>query len=301
MRADRIALYTTVYPAVAKYLPAWHASVRAQTDAEFDLWIGVDAMTTDDVTAVLGAEPHAEWVVAPEGAPSAAVRALAIERMVERYDAVVFVDSDDLMHPERVAAARSALEECDVTACALRLVDENARELGPVFGPAAGEDAAALLPRHNVFGLSNTAYRTEVLRRCLPVPTESPLVDWMLATRAWGLGAVMDFDTRPLMAYRQYGANIARVLPPFTEEDVHAATRRVLKHYECALAGPPALPAEVRAALTEARRRACAFHLSLAASPERRRRYVEALNQLPPRYVWWWCVANPELEDLWRA
>jgi len=28
---------------------------------------------------------------------------------------------------------------------------------------------------------------------------------------------------------------------------------------------------------------------------------VRALNRLPPRYIWWWSVANPELEDLWKS
>jgi hypothetical protein len=30
-------------------------------------------------------------------------------------------------------------------------------------------------------------------------------------------------------------------------------------------------------------------------------RYAAALNCLSPRYVWWWCVAHPELEATWRA
>jgi hypothetical protein len=301
MRVDRLALYTTVYPAVAQYLPAWMASVRAQTDQRFDLCIGIDAMTQDEAVAALGEDPKAQWITAAPGATPSGLRAEAIGRLAAEYDAVVFVDSDDLLHPERVAAARAALERSDVAACALRIMDESGRDLGIVFGPPSGEDAVTMLPRHNVFGLSNTAYRSSVLRECLPESPDTPLIDWLLATRAWALGATLSFDDTPLMSYRQYGANIARVLPPFTAADVGAATLRVLKHYECALAGAPALPAARRPALRAAQQDARRFHLSLAASAERRQRYVEALNRLPPRYVWWWCVANPELEDVWRS
>jgi hypothetical protein len=301
MPVERLAVYTTVYPAVAPYVAEWYASVRAQTDQDFDLWIGVDALTRDEVVAALGTDPGATLVMAPAGASPAQVRARAIDLMVESYDAIVFTDSDDLLHPDRVAAARAALESCDVAACALRMVDAQARDLGVDFGPAEGEDPVEMLPRNNVFGLSNTAYRTEMLRRCLPIPAENQLVDWLLATRAYALGAKMTFDARPLMSYRQHSENIARVLPPFSGKEVDAASRHVLRHYESLLHGPALLPDPQRSALDAESRRVRAFHLSLAASAERRQRYIDALNALPPRYVWWSCVANPKLEEVWRS
>lgn len=301
MSADRLALYTTVYPAVVPYLAEWYASVRAQTDQGFDLWIGVDALTRDEVVAAMGADPGASMVIAPAGASPAQVRARAIDHMVGSYDGIVFTDSDDLLHPTRVAAARAALEHSDVAACALRMVDAEARDLGVDFGPAEGEDPVEMLPRNNVFGLSNTAYRTSILRCCLPIPAQNPLVDWLLATRAHALGATMTFDATPLMSYRQHGDNIARVLPPFTGREVEAASRHVLRHYKSLLQGPAALSDPQRSIFDAESRRVRTFHLSLAASAERRQRYLDALNALPPRYVWWWCVANPKLEDVWRS
>jgi len=304
MPADRLALYTTAYPAVLPFLAQWYASVRVQTDRDFDIWIGVDALSREEVLAALGAgedDPAIATVLAPPGSSPARVRAHAIDRMVDAYDAIVFTDSDDLLHPGRVAAARAALEHYDVAACALRMVDAEARDLGMDFGPAEGEDAVEMLPRNNVFGLSNTAYRTEILRRCLPIPAENPLVDWLLATRAHGLGARMAFDATPLMSYRQHGENIARVLPPFSLAEVDAASRHVLRHYESLLDGPPRLRDAQRERIDAESRRVREFHLALAESAERRQRYIEALNALPPRCVWWWCVANPKLEDVWRS
>lgn len=297
---DRLALYTTVYPAVAPYLADWWRSVEAQTDRAFDLWIGVDGMRRDEVAAAMGAEPRAEWVFAKPGDTPTAIRARAMRLMVDRCDAVVFTDSDDLLHPERVAASRAALARADVAACALRIMNAEGRDLGVVFGPAPADDPAEILPRWNVFGLSNSAYRAPVLARCLPAPAECVLVDWLLATRAWAAGATLAFDATPHMRYRQYGANVARVLPPFTGDDVLTAARRVLNHYDCALEGEPSLPPAARSTLGAARERARRFHDALAADPERLARYVTALDALPPRYVWWWCVAHPALEDVWR-
>jgi hypothetical protein len=294
------ALYTTVYPGVEKYLPVWYDSVLAQTDRHFDLWVGVDGLAIDIVVAAMGAEPSATWVLADEGDSPAQIRQRAIARMVDVYPAVVFVDSDDLLDPTRVAAARESLEQHDVSACAMRLIDEDGDDLGLFFGPPEGTDVAAVLPRYNVFGLSNTVYRSAFLRRCLPIPTDCVLVDWYLATRAWALGARLGFDATCRMAYRQHGRNIAPVLPPFTLQQVVAATERVLNHYGVILEQVRELQPQRRSQLEAAHGRVKAFWEATQHSYDIMHRYVQALNQLAPEPVWWACVAHPRLEEIWK-
>lgn len=299
MPFERLALYTTVYRGVEPYLGAWYRSVLAQTDQDFDLWIGSDGLSPDAVADVLGVTPDANWVCGQTGESGGRLRAHAIELMADAYDSVIFVDSDDLLEPSRVAAARAALAECDVAACALRIVDEAARDTGAVFGVEAPGDIGDIIARHNLLGLSNTAYRSTVLYRCLPVPPDCELVDWLLATRAWASGARLHFDPTPRMRYRQYGRNAAQVLPPFSEEYVLRTTGRVLRHYECVKRGGWPLPEAPRRAIDDAHRRARAFNDAITASAALRARYVAALNALPPHLVWWWCVANAELEFIW--
>jgi hypothetical protein len=299
MPSERLALYTTVYPGVEPYLGAWYRTVLAQTDHHFDLWIGSDGLSPNAVAGVLGVTPDANWVYGQPGEAGGQVRAHAIELMADAYDSVIFVDSDDLLEPSRVDAARAALAECDVAGCALRIVDEAARDTGAVFGVEAPDDIGTIIARHNVLGLSNTAYRSVVLHRCLPVPPECELVDWLLATRAWASGARVHFDPTPRMRYRQYGRNAAQVLPPFSEEYVVRATRRVLRHYECVKWGGWPLAETPRRAIDDAHRRARVFNGAITASAALRARYVAALNALPPHPVWWWCVANADLEFIW--
>jgi hypothetical protein len=299
MRADRLALYTTMYPGVEPYLKDWHASVLAQTDAAFDLCVGLDGLTPAAVARAIGMEPNARWMPAAVPTTPARVRSDAIRQLIGDYDAVILVDSDDVLLPGRVAAARALLARADVTGCALEIMDNAGRPVGARFGPPAGIELAALLPRCNVFGLSNTAYRTSVLRACLPVPDDCVLVDWLLVTRAWSNGARLEFDATPHMRYRQYEANLAPMLQPFTGRQVLVATDRVLEHYRCMLDVHWELGDRERAALETERQRVSAFDAAVRQDGRRLDAYVEALNRLPAMHVWWWQVANPDLEHVW--
>ena len=233
-----IALYTAVYPGAAPFLDAWYASVQAQADRDFDLWISLDGLTEAAVMAQLGNRPAATFVVAEPGSTPAQVRQQALTRIADHYDAVVLVDSDDLLHPDRVAAARAWLEGADVAACGLRLVDEAGQPLGLSLATPGEGEAESTLPRTNAFGLSNTAYRSDVLRACLPIPAAAALVDWYLITMAWLQGARLAFDPTPRMDYRQHGANMARIRSPFTAERVRADTALVREHFRLVLDAP---------------------------------------------------------------
>jgi hypothetical protein len=302
MTIQRLAVYTTWYPGVEGFLQEWHRSLVRQTDQDFDVWIGVDALDPRERARALGGLQEAHWVFAAPGDTPARIRERAMTQLVEAYPAVVFVDSDDVLLPSRVAAARAALEAHDITACALRIVDEGGHDLGLVFGRPDEGDWGGFLPRHNVFGLSNSAYRSTVLRHLLPLPADCILIDWLLATRAWVSGRDLSFDPEPRMAYRQYGANVAKVVPPFTATDILRATEAVRSHYRLLLDDASwTIPSPSRSVLASARERFCAFESFVLASPENLARYVGALNRLAPRYVWWWAVANPELESLWKT
>jgi hypothetical protein len=300
MGSDRLALYTTIYPGCEPFLASFGASIQEQTDRDFDLWIGLDHMTAAVVLNAVGRLPRVHWVIANLRETPASLRQRAFAMLVESYDEVVLVDADDLLQRGRISAAREALESCDVAACALRLVDAEGRDLGLAsFGPEPDADWHELLPRYNVFGLSNTAWRADTLARCLPVPSACTLIDWLLATRAMVTGAALRFDPAPRMAYRQHAHNCASVLPPFTADGVLIASERVVQHYRLLLDGNWPWPAGTRLPFEQARARAERFDRVMHASPDTLASYVIALNQRTPRFVWWWAVAHPDLEELW--
>lgn len=298
---ERLALYTTVYPGVERYLSAWYDSVQKQTDRMFDIWMGVDGIPVNKITCCIGEDVPINWIIAADGYTPVQIRQKAIEEMVKRYPSIIFVDSDDLLEPTRVAAARKSLEGSDVYGCAMHIIDEKGKDSGIVFKLPDGVDIGALLPRSNVFGLSNTAYRSKLLSQCLPVPAQCVLVDWFLSTRAWVLGARFDFDPIPRMSYRQYPLNITKILPPFLPEQVISSTERVINHYEITLNNIPELQGQHRTTIETSSEYVLSFYKMIVDSDDILGKYIKALNRLQLSYIWWECVAHPRLEYIWKT
>jgi hypothetical protein len=297
-----IALYTAVYPGAIPFLDAWSASVQAQQDRDFDLWISLDGLTEVVVAALLGDRAAPTFVVAEPGSTPAEVRQQALTRIADRYDAVVLVDSDDVLHPDRVAAARAWLQGADAAACGLRLVDEAGQPMGLSLAAPGDGETDAILPRTNAFGLSNTAYRSEVLRACLPIPAAAALVDWYLITMAWLQGARLAFDQTARMDYRQHGANMARIRSPFTTERVRADTALVREHFRLVLDNlPPGALPERATRVRQAAADVAAFDRRVVEDAAGLTRYVQQLNAAPPPLLWWASVAHPPLRSQWST
>ena len=297
-----LAVYTTVYPGVERFLADWYASLRRQTDQDFRLWVGLDVLDVAAAKAAMRGDPDAVWVQGREGDTPGSLRQRALKQVVEHHSAAVLVDSDDIMHPTRVETARKMLRDHDLAGCALRLVDAQGADLGASFGLPSHLAPDAVLPRTNAFGLSNSAARADLLRRCLPIPDAAVLVDWFLSTRAWLLGARLGFSDRVEMDYRQHGSNTARVRAPFSEQQVIEDTARVRGHFRLVLASDlekaaPGRLEELKAAAADVE----LFHERVLLSPARLSRYLEALNGRETTMLWWAWVAHPSLRQLWAT
>jgi len=162
---------------------------------------------------------------------------------------------------------------------------------------AALED---VLPRNNVFGLSNSAFRSDVLRRCLPVRADVELVDWYLATRAWLLGAELEFEDIIRMDYRQHGTNMTQVRPPFCQQQIVSDCERVRHHYHVLRTTPLAgARAERLTTIESVASDVEEFYYNIVLNPTMLDHYVEALNKLELVPLWWSSVAHPALQHMW--
>jgi hypothetical protein len=302
--SNELALYTTVYPGAERFLSSWYESLVAQTDHDFDLYIGTDQIEPRAVFGAVGNEFEAVWIAARTCSTPASVRQAGIDHILgsaNRYQGIVFVDCDDVMYATRVESARIQLQNSDIAGCALEIVQEDDQPTGLFFGPVVAAAIPQMLATVNVFGMSNTAYRTHVLREIPPSPPQCRLMDWFIATAGWIRGARFSFDNTPRMKYRQYENNTARVLSPFTTEYIRLATGLVLEHYELVLSHIPGMSDGIRGELESARANVQLFSSRIAEFPYICERYVLRLNKLPASHFWWDCVAHPALEDQWKS
>ena len=298
-----MALYTAVYPGAARFLASWYASVQAQADRDFDLWISLDGLTEAAVVARLGDRPAATFVVAEAGFTPAQVRQQALARIADRYDAVVLVDSDDLLHPDRVAAARAWLEGADVAACGLRLVDEAGQPLGVTLA-TPGEGEVEFTPAAH--------QRVRALEHGLPCRRAANLPADPRRGRTGGL--VPDHDglapgrTTGLRSDSPNGLSPARCKHGQNQDAVHGGASAG-RHG----AGPRALPSGAgrpasgsaagpgRAGRAKppptSRPSTSASSRTRSHSPS----YVRELNAAPPPLLWWASVAHPPLRFQWST
>ena len=278
----------------------WYRSVQNQADKEYQLWIGLDAISVEAAMEAMGSDPKATWVSAAPGDTPAQVRQRAFERIVKTCDGIVLVDSDDVLHDSRIAAAREALRTSDLTGCVLRLVDQQGRDLDLTLGLPAMAEPESVFPRNNVFGLSNSAFRADLLRRCLPIPATAALVDWFLSTKAWLYGARLTFDDIARMDYRQHGENMAQVRPPFSGNQIIHDTQRVLHHFQIIRASSTFETMAGRLAeLEDVAADVELFYRGVVLRPTQLGYYVQALNTLRPAPLWWSSVAHPSLQQMW--
>jgi len=299
---SEIAVYTTVYPGVEAFLKPWAESLAKQTAIDFDLWIALHGINQTQTECALGQPIEATWLTIAEDASPAQVRERAFRTMIPLYDAIVLVDCDDLLLPQRVQAAVSALETSDVYGCALRLADADGLDLGTTLSISGDRRAEEALPVVNVFGLSNTAYRTDILERCLPIPSGIVAVDWYLATLAWLNDASFCFDRTPHMTYRRHGNNVCAISAPFSGASILRATAQAIEHYEAVLDATSEMASEKRDKLVEREKVVRGFQKRMEEDTSVLAKYVAKINQQSSSpAMWWWCVARPELEELWRS
>lgn len=301
MPKSNSVVYTTIYPGVEKFLAPWFQSVCRQNDSEFDLFIALDGVEDYYVRAFAGCSIEAEWFRGDGRGTPASIRNEAWNILAGKYETVIFVDCDDVLEPCRVSRAKKFLGRYDMTACRVRLIDEDGNGLpGGILNDGMKFDGSDLL-RTNVFGLTNSSCRCSLLRDILPIPESCRLVDWYLATKAWLGGAEMAADPVCGMAYRQHGNNTARVVYPFSPEDILEATGIVLQHYDLILAHILPKHPEHQPRFLQRRAEVAEFYEVMTYKPWSLDRYTEALNRRKIEYAWWACVAHPSLENLWKS
>ena len=227
----RTAVYTTFYPAMLKYAEEFLYSVARQSDPDFDLWISLDGLEPTQINPPK--KLRVNYHQNKQAQNPIEMRKLALSQISEDYDSIILVDSDDILYPKRVAAAKKALEKYDGYACSLDLITENGKGLGLKFRTANHEDWLEFLINKNVFGFSNSAYRAEILKEVVNIPKQTIMMDWLVVLKVLvNQNARLYFDDTTHMAYRQYGNNVNNILSPLSPDNIKRAAKLLLEHQQ---------------------------------------------------------------------
>jgi hypothetical protein len=124
-----------------------------------------------------------------------------LQKAVEDYDAILCLDVDDIPEPALTHVAKISARDHDITAFAMKMVDQDNKGVIGYFGKMVDVSA------YNIWGFGNTVFTSEALRRLLPIDFKTYPPDWELAKKAHGLGTPLYFERLPLIRYRQYGQN----------------------------------------------------------------------------------------------
>jgi hypothetical protein len=199
------------------YLGAAIASARAQTHENVGV-IVVDDGSSDGSRALLAELGDDVTVVLKENGGQASALNAGMERC--EGDVVVFLDADDTLHPEaaaRVAAAFAADGEVSKVQYRMDVIDAAGRPSGEIKPPPHLPLPSGDLARVELaypfdltwMATSGNAFRTEAVRRILPIPEDSYPVcgaDWYLVHLTTLLGRVVSLDAVGA-SYRVHGAN----------------------------------------------------------------------------------------------
>lgn len=261
----RIAILMAVYEPRLDWLRAQLTSLNAQTWPNLRLYIRDDASPTvpigeirhlaeSCVTAFPFTVERNEENLGSNG---------TFARLTGEAEGAYFAycDQDDVWLPEKLEALQKALENesAQMAYCDMSVIDGEGVELAPTLRAlrprlryVSGEGLAETYFFRNCTAGCSMLLRSETARTAMPFPKETYCDQW-LAICAARAGAVAFVD-RPLLRYRQHGANQTGVLAGVTDK---ASYRRLrleplrerLAFYQAAFGRDERLEAFVRGRL----------------------------------------------------
>lgn len=200
----------------ARFLPAAIESACEQTHERVRV-IVVDDGSTDGSREILAGYEDRVSVVAKENGGQAS--AMNAGMALSEGEVVMFLDADDVLHPQaaaEVAAAFAADPSLAKVQFRTDVIDAEGRSTGATKPaahlpmPSGDMRAAELAYPYDLVWMSTSAnaFRAELLRRILPIP-EQPFrtcADWYLVHLSALLGPVLSLP-QVGASYRMHGAN----------------------------------------------------------------------------------------------
>lgn len=205
---QKIAIFTTIFPAIEQYLDEFLKSLQGQTCKNFDLVVVNDGC--DGFKKIIDEYSELSVIELKLSETPSKNREFGI-RYVKRkkYDVLILADSDDYFEPNRIEVSLNYLKYCDVVVNDLSLVFGGSVYCERYLSKRVANNQKIFLDDifdKNIFGFSNTALNVKVID-VVEMDKELVAVDWFFFSRVLLSGASAVFTNETRTYYRQWRGN----------------------------------------------------------------------------------------------
>ncbi len=268
------------------YIPETLKSLEKQTFQDFEI-ILIDDGSTDRTVEIVKSSPSRAQIFTQENQGLVAARNRGVSMAKGEY--ICFVDSDDVVLPDRFARQVAALDNNPklglVFADAL-IIDSKSKQIGKFSDvyPVVPGDVAEMLVLHYCFTpMITVMVRTKVLEKTGPFERPGPISDYIKWIEVAHLSEVY-YDPEPLGCWRRHQGSISKNI---SQEKKYALTRMVLRRI---LRKYPRLKAKVGKSVVKRFSRSyflTGFFLAADGNIKRARKYYIKAAKVYP-----WSVEN---------
>jgi glycosyltransferase involved in cell wall biosynthesis len=269
------------------YISETLRSLEEQTFQDFEIIIVDDGSTDKTVEVAKNAQSRAQ-IHTQENQGVVAARNRGVSMAKGKY--ICFVDSDDVVLPERFAKQVALLDgdaELGLVFADALIIDSQGEKIGrfsDVYPVVAG-DVAQMLSLHYCFTpMITVMVRADVLRKTGPFEKPGPICDYMKWIEVAHISKVY-YDPEPLGCWRRHQTSTSKQANKVKSyAKTRAALKRILKKY-------PTLEAEIGKKIIKRYSRSyflTAFWLAADGHVGRARKYYYKAVKLYPRSLENW-------------
>jgi len=264
------------------YIAETLRSIEEQTFGDFEIIIVDDGSSDKTVEVAKSAQSRAQ-IYTQQNQGVVAARNRGVDLAKGKY--ICFVDSDDVVLPERFAKQVALLDgdaELGLAFADALIIDSQGAKIGK-FGdvyPVVPGDVAQTLAMHYCFTpMITVMVRADVLRKTGPFEKPGPISDYMKWIEVAHISKV-HYDPEPLGCWRRHQASTSKQANKVKSyAKTRAALKRILRKY-------PTLQAEIGKKMVKRYSRSyflTAFWLAADGNVRRARKYYCKAVKLYPR------------------
>jgi hypothetical protein len=181
-KKNETVLITALYPKGKKFLKYFFNSLNTQTTKNFDVLLANDGVNQSDFLPFL---KNINFEIISVSRKIANIRRKLILKAIKNYKKIIFSDSDDLLENNRIEVIKKMLDKNHIIVNDIDLINENRDLIKKKYFSKRLKDGCKitikLLLIGNMMGLTNTAAKTEVFKKCPALLHGNPFAfDWYL-------------------------------------------------------------------------------------------------------------------------